>query len=228
MGVEKGHIIVGDIHGCIESLKDLITKLEPYHDRRYVFLGDYIDRGFDSYGVIDFLIQFSKGHDCVFLRGNHEHMALEAFLHDDEEAWELWMTNGGKSSLDSYSRRETTLVEAEGHLDFIVSTDFYYESDDFVCVHGGMNPYMSIQENLIQNDPIDFLWERRHVTTVIPSWEKTVIFGHTPFKEVKMESNMIGLDTGCVFSDRGYGTLSALLMPEKQIIDVKCKDKPLT
>lgn len=225
---EKAHIIIGDIHGCIESLKELLSVLKPYQERRFVFLGDYIDRGADSYAVIDYLIEFAKDHDCIFLRGNHEHMALEAFLHDDEEAWELWMSNGGKSSLDSYTKRGTSLLEAAGHLDFIASTDFYYETESFVCVHGGMNPYMSIQENLQQTDPLEFLWERRHVKTVIPSWDKTVIFGHTPFKEVKIEPNLIGLDTGCVFTDRGFGTLSALMMPEKQIIDVKCKDKPLT
>jgi serine/threonine protein phosphatase 1 len=228
MGDTNGHIIIGDIHGCIESLKSLMSEVSPYSDRRYVFLGDYIDRGADSFAVIEFLIEFAKKHDCIFLRGNHEHMALEAFLHDDEDSWELWMSNGGKSSLDSYARRDTSLLEAEGHLDFITSTDFYYETESFVCVHGGMNPYMSVKENLQQTDPSDFLWERRHVTTVVPSWEKTVIFGHTPFKEVKMETNLIGLDTGCVFTDRGYGILSALLMPEKQIIDVKSKDKPLT
>jgi len=228
MNHSNGHIIVGDIHGCFESLKELISTLESYPNRKYVFLGDYIDRGADSYHVIDFLLKFSKDHDCVFLRGNHEHMALEAFLHDDKETWDAWMTNGGKSTLDSYASSGTSFLEAEGHLDFLISTEFYYETIDFVCVHGGMNPFMSIEDNLSQADPTEFLWERRHITTVIPSWDRTVIFGHTPVKEVKMESNMIGLDTGCVFSDRGFGTLTALLMPEKQIIDVKCKDKPLT
>jgi serine/threonine protein phosphatase 1 len=228
MGSPNGHIIIGDIHGCAESLIALVSRLEPYQNRRFVFLGDYIDRGSDSFRVIDFLIGFSKDHDCIFLRGNHEHMALEAFLHNDEESWDVWMQNGGKSTLDSYTKHETSVLEAEGHLDFLIATDFYYETNEFVCVHAGMNPSMSVTENLKESDPVDFLWERRHVTTVIPSWEKTVLFGHTPVKEVKIESNMIGLDTGCVFSDRGYGTLSALLMPEKQIIDVKCKDKSLT
>jgi diadenosine tetraphosphatase ApaH/serine/threonine PP2A family protein phosphatase len=83
---------------------------------------------------------------------------------------------------------------------------------------------MTVAENLSQVDPYEFLWERRHIHTVVPDWEKTVIYGHTPMATVKMEHNHIGLDTGCVFPDRGFGHLSALLMPERELIDVICND----
>jgi serine/threonine protein phosphatase 1 len=221
----KKHIIIGDIHGCLNSLNALLAKLESHLDRTFVFLGDYIDRGPDSRGVIDRLIEFSGQAQCVFLRGNHEQMALDAFLDDDKASWRQWLDNGGMSTMDSYAKAGTSLAEADGHLDFMLATDFFYETADFICVHGGINPFMSVAENVEQVDPFEFLWERRHIQTVIPDWEKTVIFGHTPMVSVKMESNLIGLDTGCVFQDRGFGHLSALLMPEREIIDVICNDK---
>jgi serine/threonine protein phosphatase 1 len=220
----KRHIIIGDIHGCLGSLNDLLAKLEPHRDRIHVFLGDYIDRGPNSMGVIQRLIEFSSQAQCVFLRGNHEQMAIDAFFEGDDDSWRHWLDNGGKSTIDSYARAETSLVETDGHLDFMLATDFYYEAPDFLCVHGGINPYMTVAENMAQTDPYEFLWERRHIQTVRPDWEKTVIFGHTPMATVKMEHNLIALDTGCVFSDRGYGHLSALLMPEREIIDVICND----
>ena len=218
------HIIIGDIHGCIKSLNALLDKLEAHRDRTFVFLGDYIDRGPDSRAVIDRLIELRSKCQCVFLRGNHEQMAIEALLDDDQENWDHWFDNGGRWTMDSYRRSGTDLVETAGHLDFMLATDFHYETPDFLCVHGGINPFISVAENLAQVDPYEFLWERRHIQTVVPDWEKTVIFGHTPMREVKMEKNMIGLDTGCVFADRGYGRLSALLMPEREIIDVTCND----
>lgn len=224
MSDTKRHIIIGDIHGCLASLDALLAKLEPFRDRIHVFLGDYIDRGPDSYGVIERLIEFGSRAECVFLRGNHEQMALDAFLEGGDESWRHWTMNGGRTTIDSYTRAGTDMLESQGHLDFMLGTDFYYETPDFLCVHGGINPYMSVAENLTQVDPYEFLWERRHINTVAPDWEKTVIFGHTPMATVRMERNMIGLDTGCVFPDRGFGHLSALLMPERDIIDVICND----
>ncbi len=228
MSDEKKHIIIGDIHGCLNSLNALLEKLEPHRDRIHVFLGDYIDRGPDSYGVIQRLIDFSKEADCVFLRGNHEQMAVDAFLGGEDENWRHWLNNGGRTTMDSYTRAGTNLVEADGHLDFMLVTDFYYETPVFICVHGGINPYMTVAENLAQADPNEFLWERRHIQTVVPEWEKTVVFGHTPMTTVKMEKNLIGLDTGCVFPDRGFGHLSALLMPEREVIYVICNDNILS
>ena len=127
--------------------------------------------------------------------------------------------------MDSYITAGTSIVEAAGHLDFMLASDFFYDTSEFICVHGGINPYMTVAENLAQTDPYEYLWERRHISTVRPDWEKTVIFGHTPMASVKFEHNLIGLDTGCVFPDRGFGHLTALLMPEKDIIDVICNDK---
>ncbi|PTM09363.1 MAG: serine/threonine protein phosphatase, partial [Bacteroidetes bacterium] len=70
--------MIGDIHGCSRSLRSLWEKLEPYKDRLHIFVGDYIDRGEDSKGVVEFLLSVRDQRTCVFLRGNHEEMLLNA------------------------------------------------------------------------------------------------------------------------------------------------------
>ena len=214
-------IAIGDIHGCAKTLEAMITRLQAYPEATFVFLGDYIDRGPDSYSVIEQLQGFSSTYSCHFLRGNHEQMMLDCFYEDQSEHWDQWFLNGGKQTMDSYTRRATHPLEAPGHADFISQTELFVETDDFVFVHGGMNPLWSVQQNLNESDPFDFMWERRHIKEIKPDWEKTVVFGHTPVHEVIMEPNLIALDTGCVFVDRGYGTLSAIILPERALISIK-------
>lgn len=71
---DNNYLAIGDIHGCPRSLEALLDKLSEYNDRQFIFIGDYIDRGPDSRGVIDLLLDFRKEQDCIFLRGNHEQM----------------------------------------------------------------------------------------------------------------------------------------------------------
>jgi serine/threonine protein phosphatase 1 len=227
MASDQKYIVVGDIHGCSSSLTALLEKLEPHLDRTIVFLGDYIDRGYNSYGVVETLVQFDKEHDCVFLRGNHEQMLLDALFEGDRMSWEHWFMNGGSTTVDSYERVGTSILEAAGHADFYAATELYFETTDYLFVHGGINPHLSVAENIAQTDPYEFLWERRHIESVRPTWEKVVVFGHTPRRVPIIELPLIGLDTGCVFVDRGYGKLTAMLLPEMNIIDVTCNDSPV-
>lgn len=220
---DKSYIAIGDIHGCLEPLDRLLHEIAPFSDRTHVFLGDYIDRGPDSYGVVERLLKFSETHECVFLRGNHEQMLVDAALDGEAESWALWLANGGSSTLDSYRRAGTNPLEAAGHADFYVSTDFFFDTDQFLFVHGGVNPNLTVAENLSQSDPNEFLWERRHLDAPTTRWEKTVVFGHTPRKDVLLAPPLVGLDTGCVFADRGYGTLTAMLFPEMRPIACNCK-----
>jgi len=214
-------IAIGDIHGCAKTLEAMLTQLKAYPDAGFVFLGDYIDRGPDSYGVIELLLDFSNHFTCRFLRGNHEQMMLDCFFEDQSEQWDQWFLNGGKQTMDSYTRRALHPLEAPGHADFISQTELYVETEHYVFVHGGMNPLWSVQQNLTESDHFDFMWERRHIKEIRPDWEKTVVFGHTPVHQVIIESNLIALDTGCVFADRGYGTLSAIVLPERALISIK-------
>src|SRR6266536_2302714 len=96
---------VGDIHGCLDKLQRLLTACEAYagaRPARYVFLGDYIDRGPQSRGVVELLIQrqAARPGTIVCLRGNHEQMAIDA--HGSDRAVPLWLANNGASTLRNY------------------------------------------------------------------------------------------------------------------------------
>ncbi|MRR06064.1 MAG: serine/threonine protein phosphatase [Deltaproteobacteria bacterium] len=147
-------LAVGDIHGHREKLGTLMEIVKPTSEDKIVFLGDYIDRGPDSSGVIDYLLDFCRQFpwtETVFLRGNHEQMFLDALtdrrdmgpshiklrdmsnwakyeLHRHD--WDLFLMNGGHTTLESYgvsldSRADCMLIPEE-HIDFLKSTRFYH------------------------------------------------------------------------------------------------------
>ncbi|HKL17824.1 MAG TPA: metallophosphoesterase family protein, partial [Halalkalibaculum sp.] len=119
---DNNYVAIGDVHGCLNSLQALAEKLEKYSDRQFVFLGDYIDRGPDSKGVVDFLLEYREKQDCIFLRGNHEQMLLDAYHNDDLD---LWLMNGGRSKLVSYGSKYNQLDIPEIHIAFYRDTKMY-------------------------------------------------------------------------------------------------------
>ena len=70
-------VAIGDIHGCSQTLEGIIKKVKKHQPKKWIFIGDYIDRGPNSRETLDFLINFKKNHDAIFLRGNHEQMFLD-------------------------------------------------------------------------------------------------------------------------------------------------------
>lgn len=217
-------IAIGDIHGCAESSKALLTTLnEQYgNDPVYVFVGDYIDRGPDSKKAVEDLVHFNEDHRCIFLRGNHDQMLLDAY---EKNEWDLWLSNGGNTTLANYNSVPGKFDLPESHYDFFKDTILYWETEDFFFVHGGISPDLSIQENLeSEYERSQFLWQREHVHSGNNNWEKTVVFGHTPVREPIVEENMIGIDTGCVYQEKGYGILTAVVLPEMKFIQQESKD----
>lgn len=220
---QKKYLAIGDIHGCLKSLQALLEKLEEYSDRRFVFLGDYIDRGPNSKGVVDFLLEFKEQQDCIFLRGNHEQMLLDAYKMNDVD---LWLMNGGRSTLESYGATYNQLEIPESHIAFYNQTRMYFDTPDYFFVHAGLSPELTIKESLQDDERIeDFLWERSHLNAFETPWEKTVVFGHTPRPHPIRKNKMLGLDTGCVYESVGYGKLTAALLPEVEFVQQVCIDK---
>jgi len=208
-------IAIGDIHGCSVSLKALWNKLELYSDSTFIFIGDYIDRGPDSKGVVDFLLKAKKERNCVFLRGNHEQMLLDSLKSKRDYNWLL---NGGDTTLDSYNADGAEQIP-EVHLEFYRNTNLYFESDDYFFVHAGVPPFQSIKESIKSDEYHDFfLWGRDHIDSFETPWEKTVVFGHTPRPHPIQKKKMIGIDTGCVYEKLGYGKLTAVILPEQKFI----------
>lgn len=213
-----GYIAIGDIHGCYNSLVNLLERIQPSKEDTVVFIGDYIDRGPNTKSVIDYLLEYKEDHACVFLRGNHEEMFLDYLAGDRSGIWE---SNGGVETLESYWALSSNSKIPQAHIDFIESTQLYLETDEFLFVHAGINPHFSIAENLELFDQDVFLWERSHLRNGSKLWEKTVVCGHTPQAQTLFKENLICIDTGCVFSHIPHlGNMTAIRLPERQVTSV--------
>jgi serine/threonine protein phosphatase 1 len=185
-------LAVGDIHGCLDHLERLMARVQPVPEDRVVFLGDYIDRGPDGKGVLEYLIGFGRRFPrSVFLKGNHEEMFLN-FLNGRDQA--LFIFNGGGTTLESYQEEKGIRIP-KAHIDFLESLRSFYENENFIFVHAGLRPGKSLadqQEN-------DLIWIREEFIGSDYDWGKTVVFGHTPRPEPLFAENKIGLDTGAVY-----------------------------
>lgn len=216
----KKYIAIGDIHGCAKSLMALLGKIRPYSDRTHVFIGDYIDRGPDSRGVVDAVMEFARHHSCIFLCGNHESMLADAIRTGERT---FWIINGGIETLESYQVNDPLEIP-DDHRQFLAEGRLWFETPDYLFIHAGLDPERSVREQLASPDAEHAaLWERSHVDRPVV-WEKPVVFGHTPVREPLIEERKMAIDTGCVFPDKGYGYLSALLLPEKKVISQECLD----
>jgi serine/threonine protein phosphatase 1 len=192
----KRLLTIGDIHGCRDMLLPLIEKVTPTIEDQLVFLGDYIDRGPDSHGVVDDLLSLQQQFpETVFLRGNHEQMLLD-FLSGTETL--MFLLNGGAATLASYSSDEENAKPTipSDHLTFFNNLKSSFVCGDFIFVHAGLRPGVSFEE---QNEH-DMLWIRGEFINSDYDWGRKVVFGHSPQPEVLWRDNMIGLDTGAYYN----------------------------
>ncbi|MBW2614980.1 MAG: serine/threonine protein phosphatase [Deltaproteobacteria bacterium] len=209
--------VIGDIHGCLDMLKRLMDKIDwgPGKDR-LIFLGDYIDRGEDPKGVVDFilsLMRYSTEIECLI--GNHEAMLLDYLTGRDKG---LFLLNGGWSTMASYKADKpeggNTLVPPD-HMAFYHSLKTYIELEDYYIVHAGFRPNVELERQSVE----DMVWIRDPFIYSNHDFGKNVIFGHTPFQEPLVMENKVGLDTGAVFDNR----LTCLELPEFRFHSVKAE-----
>lgn len=208
---------IGDIHGCAATLDALLEKLAPARDDHLVFVGDYIDRGTDSRGVIDRLLKLKDEVKCTFLRGNHEAMMLNYL---DYGEIELWRLNGGLSTLSSYAN-DGRITIPDDHIKFVRETLLYHDEEDFFFVHAGLDPHLTIRRNIERDNEDVYLWERDHFGATYYAWEKPIVCGHTPHPRPVNEPRLICIDTGCVYwMDERFGKLTAVRLPEREMVMV--------
>ncbi len=219
-------IAIGDIHGCLYSLQKLLESIGLQGTDQLVFLGDYIDRGKRSKGVIDYLLTLREHYACFFLMGNHEQMFLD-YLDSGDPG--LWMQNGGAEMLESYGSKDGRDLPEE-HVAFIRSCSYHLETEHFFFAHGGIDPDMTIKDNLRYMKPQDFCWMRGHLRSAYResggyNWEKTLVCGHTPLPKPIMTEKLIALDTGCVYTETpDLGRLSAAILPERTLVQTNNVD----
>lgn len=170
---------IGDIHGCARALEALLDFVGPPLGSTIVTLGDYVDRGIDSAGVMERLIRLSDTHRLIPLRGNHEEFMMDA--RNGVEYLELWKRLGGDDALISYAPQQLAPgldVVPHSHWDFLDSAcRDLYETDTHFFVHGGVDPDVSLAEQkLSMLRWLGFPPARPHLSG------KTMICGHTPQK----------------------------------------------
>jgi serine/threonine protein phosphatase 1 len=196
-------IAIGDIHGCSRALAALLDAIKPGPGDTIVTLGDYIDRGPDSRGVIEHLLHLQKRCQLIPLMGNHEEMFLAA--RQGQSDFQFWLKFGGQEFLDSYSKNAVLDAIPRTHVDFIKMCKRFHESETHLFVHANYWP----------NRPLDqvptrtLFWENLDVAKAFPHYSgKTMVVGHTPQTsgEILDLGYLVAIDTFC----HGGGWLTAL------------------
>lgn len=202
--------VIGDIHGCAATLRRLVDgALHAAAEDRIYLLGDLIDRGPDSRGVLDYLFELrGRGVSVCSVRGNHEEMFLQAV--DHHTGLGLWIVNGGQATLESFQADGPGDVPRR-YRDLLASFPHYILLDDFVIVHAGLN----FESSDPFSDTGAMLWTRSPFVDRGRIGGRRLVCGHTPVSrarlEASLESGKIMLDNGCVFGGLpGTGCLAAL------------------
>jgi serine/threonine protein phosphatase 1 len=213
---------IGDVHGCLTQLRDMIEKIErdvrqsPIEQVFLVILGDLIDRGPDSAGVVEYLLNVrARFSNIVFLVGNHEEMFLRA-LAGDGKAMREWLAYGGDACAESYGIDPADLLAMSGrraaqelcervpqaHRDFLASFQDSFKCGDYLFVHAGIRPGVSLRNQKIR----DLRWIRDDFTRNPTPLPCRVVHGHSISNEAEEHPYRIGVDTGAYAS----GTLTAV------------------
>ena len=136
------YIAITDIHGELGKLESVLSKIETRPDDIFVFMGDYIDRGPDSKGVVEKVIEISKQYETITLIGSHEYALLHA-KQDDYYHYLFW-NYGGPATVKSYGGHFENILDTHG--DFFRNLKFYHLTDDYLFVHAGIDPRYSLEE----------------------------------------------------------------------------------
>ncbi len=224
---------IGDIHGRAELLDQLHDKIRADADgadadrKVVVYLGDYVDRGLDSKGVIDRLLGDPlPGFERVFLKGNHEDALLKFFK--EPQFGRDWKYYGGLETLMSYGVKALPLKDEPeafvaardelaknfppAHLDFLGSLSLWHEEGDFYFAHAGVRPGRPLAEQTGE----DLMWIRDDFLSSDADFGKVVVHGHTPEEQPVERPNRIGVDTGAYIT--GILTCVVLAGSERMFI----------
>lgn len=220
---------VGDIHGRLDLLEQMHELIEADAAKSQaertvvVYVGDYVDRGPDSSGVVELLIRQPLHRrvehlESVHLIGNHEAFLLN-FL-EEPESTEIWFMNGGDATLRSYGvdpwqstqsdnfaedlRRSFAKRLPEAHLTFFRNLRLFHEEGDYLFVHAGVRPGVALEAQTAE----DLIWIREDFLKSDEDFGRIVVHGHTPQRKPQSRANRIGIDTGAVYG----GKLTALVL----------------
>ena len=214
--------IIGDVHGCFNTLLELIKQFPKKEKSQICFVGDVIDRGLFSCDVVELIMQ----NDYKMVMGNHERRLLSnkfEFLNNKVPFDRSWFFgNGGEATYRSYLGQSVEFKQR--HVDFLESRPVYLEFKDYKTQNG--------EHLVVSHSAVGNMWELRNDKYASEEFKRHLlsgrgdelqvsgifnIYGHTPVREVKFYKNSADIDTGCVFNEVGYDKLSALEFPSMKI-----------
>lgn len=221
--------VIGDIHGGLKALVQLLERAKVTPKDKIIFLGDYVDGWSDSANVVSYLIEFAKQNTCIFLRGNHDdltHRWLKTGELNDQ-----WLQHGGQSSIDAY--RQFTNGEKQQHIEFFEEmVNYYIDAKNRLFVHAGFTNQKGPEQ---EYTPTPFYWDRTlwemamALNPSLKSGDKyypkrlelfsEIYIGHTPVTRIGADkpvnfANVFNLDTGAAFE----GKLSLLDVESKDLV----------
>lgn len=219
---------VGDIHGRPDLLDRLHDKIQSDAEsaagkrKVVVYLGDYVDRGYGSFDIVDTLVRDPlPGFETVHLCGNHEAMFLH-FLDGGDDGG-IWLRNGGDATVTSYGAgdsmgREAPAAELRArlnalvpshHVTFLRGLALRHVEGDYAFVHAGVRPGVALEDQ----DPEDLMWIRDTFLDSPVDHGFVVVHGHSPARKVAQRGNRIGIDTGACFT----GVLTAAVLDGEDV-----------
>ena len=210
--------VISDIHGCSRTFRTLVEDVLKFSDTDELYLlGDYVDRGPDSKGVLDFIMELQQGDNVRVVRGNHDHLMMESAGNRATAA--SWTINGGESTLRSFGIEDPTGIPPK-YLDLVRKMEYFIELDDVFLVHAGFN--FSAEDVFADLNSMMYIRHMK-IDNALVKYKK-IIHGHTPIllstirESVDKAYQEVNIDNGCVFGPvEGYGNLVALELDEMRL-----------
>jgi serine/threonine protein phosphatase 1 len=196
-------IAIGDLHGCLAAFRSILDKIAPQPEDTLVTLGDYVDRGPDSWGVIELLLRLRTGCQLVPILGNHDDILLNVCEGGDEVLVD-WLRFGGDATLISYQTTRPESIPAE-HLEFLQNCFLIYETERHFFTHGSYDPNIPFEEQ----SPHTMLWGKMRPHPPAPHYSgKIAVVGHTAQRDGRILDlgYLKCIDTCCY----GEGFLTAM------------------
>lgn len=207
-------LVIGDIHGGLRALHQIMERANVTPKDTLIFLGDYVDGWSQSPQVIDYLLTLKKTHNCIFIRGNHDELLLEWFTKKTDNP--AWFKHGGESTVLAYANASPETIK--NHIAFLESLDNYYlDEENRLFIHAGFTNVNGIEYEYF---PKLFYWDRTLWETVLAmdktlntndilypkrlTLYKEIYIGHNPVTRINktipvQRANVLNIDTGAAF-----------------------------
>ena len=210
-------LVIGDIHGGLKAVIQVLQKAAIKADDTLIFLGDYVDGWSESPGVLDFLIALSEQQKCIFIKGNHDELLLDWLENRHENIKEeLWFKHGGKATVDAYLTVSETVKQK--HIAFLKSLrNYYLDTENRLFIHAGFTNMNGVSQEFF---PKLMYWDRTLWEVALcldetmdknsPLYPKRlkiyseIFIGHTPVSKTEKvvplcKNSVWNLDTGAAF-----------------------------